>query len=118
MVSNERQLSAENKRRAEMIRKDKVNKTKNHLVTFSYKSFEAKQVILAGDFNNWNLKQHPMKKDCKELQWRGTWEKTLMLPEGKYEYKFLVDGEWVIDPQNTQTTHNNFGTQNSIINLS
>jgi hypothetical protein len=41
-----------------------------------------------------------------------------MLPPGKYEYKFLVDDKWTIDPQNTQTSQNDFGTQNSILNLS
>jgi 1,4-alpha-glucan branching enzyme len=88
-------------------------KTKNSKITFSFKSAGANEVILMGDFNNWNPEKHPMKRNEN-----GTWEKIMTLPLGKYEYKFLVDGEWTIDPQNIQTIHNNFGTLNSIINLS
>jgi len=65
-----------------------------------------------GDFNNWNPKKHSMKSDGK-----GTWNKTLVLSPGKYEYKFLIDGEWREDPQNDQTCTNSFGTKNSIFNL-
>ena len=52
------------------------------------------------------------------MWWNGTWEKTVMLPPGQYEYKFLVDGKWTIDPQNNQTSQNDFGALNSILNLS
>jgi len=40
-----------------------------------------------------------------------------MLPVGTYEYKFLVDGIWRLDPQNNQTCPNCFGTYNNIFNL-
>lgn len=96
-----------------MFKTDMDTKMKNNFVTFSFKSSEARKVILTGDFNNWNPEKHPMKRNEN-----GTWEKIMTLPLGKYEYKFLVDGEWTIDPQNIQTIHNNFGTLNSIINLS
>lgn len=48
-----------------------------------------------GDFNEWNVNTHPMKKNK-----RGVWEKAVMLPPGRYEYKFLVDGQWRNDPKN------------------
>jgi 1,4-alpha-glucan branching enzyme len=101
-----------------MCKIDLVNKMKNNNVTFSFKSTEARKVILIGDFNNWNPQKHPMKKKWNEMWWNGTWEKTVMLPPGQYEYKFLVDGEWTIDPQNIQTSQNDFGALNSILNLS
>ena len=48
----------------------------------------ARVVILMGDFNNWNPKTHPMKEDLT-----GVWKRIVMLPPGRYEYKFLVDGQ-------------------------
>lgn len=86
---------------------------KQKKVMFSLEATEAKDVVLMGDFNNWNPKTHPMKKERN-----GVWNKTVMLSPGKYEYKFLIDGNWVENPQNDQTCLNCFGTQNSIFNLS
>ncbi len=34
----------------------------------------------------------------------GRWVVALDLPEGYYEYAFVADGEWLIDPENSQTT--------------
>jgi 5'-AMP-activated protein kinase regulatory beta subunit len=85
---------------------------KRRRITFSFKVTAANEVVLMGDFNNWNPKKHPMKNDG-----RGTWNKTMVLLPGKYEYKFFVDGEWKKDPRNDQTCSNCFGTQNSVLNL-
>ena len=63
-------------------------KIKRRRVKFSLKSNGAKEVILMGDFNNWNSKKHPMKSDGDDA-----WNKTVMLSYGKHEYKFLIDGE-------------------------
>ena len=89
--------------------KQKMEKQK---VIFSIEAAEAKKVILMGDFNNWDPKTHPMKKDGN-----GVWKKTLMLPPNKYEYKFLIDGDWKEDPRNDQECPNCFGTVNSIFTL-
>ena len=86
--------------------------TKRRRVTFSFEAAAAGEVILMGDFNNWNLKKHAMKNNGN-----GMWNKTMTLAPGRYEYKFFVDGEWKIDPQNYQTCMNCFGTQNSVLNL-
>jgi 1,4-alpha-glucan branching enzyme len=85
---------------------------KRRRVAFSFKTTAADEVILMGDFNNWNSKKHPMKNDGS-----GMWSKTVVLSPGKYEYKFFVDGKWKKDPQNVQTCSNCFGTQNSVLNL-
>ena len=86
---------------------------KRRKVKFSIEAPEAAQVNLMGDFNGWNLKTHPMKNDGN-----GVWARTLMLPAGKYEYKFLIDGHWDVDPANDQTCPNKYGTVNSVIYLS
>jgi 1,4-alpha-glucan branching enzyme len=87
-------------------------KIKRRKITFSLESTDAKEVILMGDFNNWNPKKHPMKKDEN-----GKWTRIVMLLPGKYEYKFLVDGQWKEDPQNTKICANIFGTYNNVFNL-
>ena len=85
---------------------------KRRKITFEFESSDAKKVNLMGDFNNWNPKKHPMKNDGN-----GVWTKAVMLFPGKYEYKFLVDGEWKDDPQNDQKYLNSFGTLNNIFKL-
>lgn len=87
-------------------------KTKRRRTTFSLEAMGAKEVVLMGDFNNWNPQTHPMKNDGN-----GIWNKTVMLPPGTCEYKFLIDGDWKEDPQNYQTCPNDFGTQNNVLNV-
>jgi len=64
--------------------------------TFEYKpeaGVNPLAVDLAGSFNNWSTDATPMSKRAD-----GTWEVTLTLPEGVYQYKFVVDGnKWVSD---------------------
>ncbi len=85
-------------------------KSKKQKVTFILKAADAVQVAVTGDFNNWNVTSHLLKKNKK-----GIWEKSLMLEAGRYEYKFLVDGAWQADPQNSQVCRNNFGTTNNVL---
>jgi 5'-AMP-activated protein kinase regulatory beta subunit len=85
---------------------------KRRRVSFLFESADAREVILVGDFNNWDPQKHTMKHNGD-----GTWNKTVMLAPGRYEYKFFVDGDWKIDPKNSQTCLNSFGTQNSVLNL-
>ena len=75
------------------MEKEKKKKIKKRRVMMALKALGASEVFLMGDFNNWNDKIHPMKRNEK-----GLWVKAVMLPSGRYEYKFLVDGEWWNDP--------------------
>ena len=88
----------------------KEEKIKRRRVTLTLKTPKANEAILMGDFNDWNAKRHPMKKNKD-----GVWEKSVMLPPGRYEYKFLVDGQWWTDPKNEETCHNCFGTENNVM---
>jgi len=72
----------------------------------------AKRVSLAGSFNNWSTKKISAKKDSK-----GNWMVKLNLKPGTYEYKFVVDGSWLNDPNSSRSVSNTFGTQNSIIEI-
>lgn len=92
-------------------KKSSTNKKLKRL-TFSLEAADAGEVLLMGDFNNWSPKKHPMQKDGS-----GIWNKTVMLPNGNYEYKFLVDGQWREDPRNERRCANCFGTFNNVIHL-
>jgi 1,4-alpha-glucan branching enzyme len=85
---------------------------KKRKATFSMHSEDAKEVFLVGNFNDWNPKKHPMHQKKN-----GTWTKTVMVPPGMYEYKFLVDGRWEEDSQNSVACLNCFGTRNSVLDL-
>lgn len=87
-----------------------LEKSKNRRVTFSLTAAAAEEVYLVGDFNGWDEKKHPMKKDKN-----GKWKKDIVIPPGMYEYKYIVDGKWQIDPANRDVVHNRFGTLNNII---
>ncbi len=73
---------------------------------------QAKQVNVAGDFNNWNVKEYPLRKDH-----RGNWNGYVTLKPGRYQYRFYVDGRWVDDPQARETVSNGLGSRNAILEV-
>ena len=82
---------------------------KSKKIRFEIPAPDAKRVVLVGDFNSWDPKGIPMRKDLG-----GLWAIEVSLTSGRYEYKFIVDDQWRIDPSNSQTLTNSFGTQNSV----
>ena len=69
----------------------------------------AKKIIVAGDFNQWNPTSFVMTSSGDE------WVFPVRLSVGKHLYKFIVDGEWIKDPQNKLWEQNEHGTGNSIV---
>ena len=78
-------------------------------VSFALLEPGAKQVFLCGEFNGWASDATPMKRDDA-----GRWETTLALAPGRYEYKFIVDGNWKHDPLAHVNVWNQNGTLNSV----
>ena len=78
-------------------------------VTFTFKAPQAESVLLAGDFTGWQQAPLAMKKNKG-----GVWKKTVALPQGKYEYRLLVDGQWQDDPQCPNREPNQFGGHNCV----
>jgi 1,4-alpha-glucan branching enzyme len=78
-------------------------------INFEFFSPEAKEVFLAGNFNQWSTQANPMKKDRK-----GTWKATLSLEPGRYEYRFFVDDRWENDPSCSNRVANEFGGENCV----
>ncbi len=82
-------------------------------VVFSYKSKKPVQVEVVGDFNGWQRGVHFLRPDGE-----GNYSLELMLPRGRYQYQFVVDGElWQKDPQCKETVDDGFGNQNSLLVL-
>ena len=55
---------------------------------------KARQVTIAGDFNQWDRTSHPMKR-----QPDGAWAIQLQLTHGHHQYVFYVDGHATLDPK-------------------
>ena len=68
----------------------------------------AKKVEVAGSFNDWHPQALKKQKD-------GTFAATATIPPGHYEYKFIVDGQWIVDPDNNAWALNPYGTLNSLL---
>lgn len=78
-------------------------------VEFVLKKPEAREVALAGTFNGWDLHRTLLRRI------NDGWKTTLWLPPGRYEYKFVVDGEWMADPSNPESAPNEFAGINSVL---
>jgi hypothetical protein len=71
------------------------------------------QVFVAGTFNDWN----PMVDQLKDNPGSGHCKATLRLPAGRHEYKFVVNGKWIADPNCSEFVMNEFGTLNSVMEV-
>jgi chromosome partitioning protein len=70
-------------------------------------------VKIVGTFNNWNASEESLMKRKKD----GTWSKTIFLAPGTYQYRFLIDDDWVEDQNNPNQVDNSFGGKNSVIRI-
>ncbi len=82
----------------------------SHAVHFELAAPEARQVFIAGSFNEWRTTDLPMIRLAD-----GKWAKSLTLTPGRYEYRFVVDGAWVPDPAATDTVPNPFSGVNAVV---
>ena len=78
-------------------------------VTFRLKGYvTAKHIAVAGGFNDWSTTAATMKRTGNE------WVVETEAEPGKHLYKFVVDGEWILDPANKQKAWEN-GYENSVV---
>ena len=68
----------------------------------------AQSVAIAGSFNSWQPEQ-------AKTTGNGGWVKELTIGPGRYEYMFVVDGQWMADPNAKEFAPNPFGGQNSVL---
>ena len=97
------------RKKASSLRIPRRPSTKQAIV-FEYFDPSATVVTLVGDFNKWDPKARPLKRDAGRL-----WKVMVRLEPGSYQYKFVVNGErWEEDPLNPHRVLNKHGTYNSI----
>jgi chromosome partitioning protein len=82
-------------------------------LAFSHDELPPDQVLLAGDFNAWI----PDRGVELERNGDGGWTKTIEVPPGRYAYKFIVAGTWSPDPCNPRRATNEWGVQNSLVEV-
>ncbi len=82
-------------------------------VMFAARFEGAKKVLIAGDFNNWSPMSTPMTTNGRP----GVWVTELPLYPGRYRYRFVVDGKWMTDPNNTYVETNQFGELNNVVEV-
>ena len=84
---------------------------KKGMVRFSLKPPPGvRSVSVAGDFNGWS-------PALMRKQKGGQFSAVLSVPPGTHEYKFVADGEWIIDPDNNAWAMNPYGTLNSVAHV-
>jgi 1,4-alpha-glucan branching enzyme len=90
-------------------------------ILFQYHAPSARQVTLAGNFNNWGGTQGGGRYDpgidpMSDPDGDGTWTIVLPLAPGRYQYKFVIDGgvRWEQDPNNPDKAFEG-GIENSLI---
>ncbi len=81
-------------------------------VAFEFHAPKAVRVSVCGDFNRWSPEASPLKQ-----QQDGRWHTTLALKPGRYQYKFVADGQWLHDPQAKENVPNVHGSLNSVIEV-
>ena len=77
-------------------------------ITFLYNNHDAEYIAVCGSFSNWE----PIYLNQGDNGWWGI--TTQPLSPGNYEYKFVVNGEWINDQFNFRVNNEN---NNSLINV-
>jgi len=83
-------------------------------VLFSYYDPVARDVQLAGDFSDWK----PVSNVLIQEEQDRIWKCVVNLNPGRYQYKFVVDGEWKVDPNNEEVVIDDKGVSNSSLRVS
>ena len=89
-----------------------VPTAKNRVCRFELYHAQAATVCIAGSFNDWQPNAAPM-----VALGDGRWVKELTLPPGRYEYRFVVNGEWQDDPNATEVVPNPHGGVNAVLTV-
>lgn len=82
-------------------------------VQFLYVAPEAETVAVAGDFNEWSDQGFHLEDPDGD----GIWTGEAPLSPGLHKYMFVVDGEWVTDPQADRYVDDGFGNRNALIEV-
>jgi glycosidase len=97
---------------AEVTGADSQVKLYPHVFSYHPPDGGRHRVTVVGDFNSWA-------RDATPMLWRndGTYTTSVEMTEGVHLYKFLVDGNWTMDPNSDATLEESdgFGGKNSAV---
>ncbi|MBT3294573.1 MAG: hypothetical protein HN919_00585 [Verrucomicrobia bacterium] len=86
-------------------------KAKRRRVKFQVEADAQSTVSVAGTFNQWDATRHVLKmKD-------GVYALNILLAPGQYQYKFVVNNVWCVDPECPEWAPNEYGSLNSVIDV-
>lgn len=80
--------------------------------SFVYHSTTAKKVSVATSFNNWSAEANPL-----IYNGNGEWKAEIELQPNYYQYKIVVDGNWIPDPENKWKINDGGDNFNSIVKV-
>ena len=92
---------------------EKQQKIQRKQVKFTLMAEPGHRVFVAGTFNGWNPAEYALKSGLRRSRYVGTF----LLPAGRHEYKFIVDGQWQLDSCNPLRVANGVGSFNSVIEV-
>lgn len=92
---------------------EKAPQPSDRLKDFMFKTRTAREIYLVGDFNNWSISPDSRLWQTEE----GLWQKRVFLEPGRYRYKFIIDGQWVVDPSNEHLEANPYGGLDSVLEI-
>ena len=82
-------------------------------VVFNVWAPNAQRVSVIGNFNNWD----PAGKKLTDKKGDGVYSTVISLAPGEYEYKFVINGTWYVDPNCKEWRQNSLGTLNSVLRV-
>ena len=88
-------------------------KPKRRRVEFVTEAEPGSRVSVAGTFNDWDPEAHPLTDRAGD----GCFKRRMLLGPGRYEYKFVINGTWCVDPACPDWTSNDYGSLNSVIEV-
>ncbi len=83
-------------------------------IVVRFRDADAADVRIAGDFNGW-VPDKGVRSVISSDGGIRVWTKVLQLPPGRYQYRYVVDGEWREDPDNPEVESNPLGGRSSIL---
>ena len=101
------------KTREPMPRHKTLGKFIKRKVVFTVKAPVGSTVYLAGSFNGWSENA----KQMTDKNGNGTFSAICYLMPGRYEYKFIINGIWIMDTENPDFVANDKDSMNSVLRV-
>jgi 1,4-alpha-glucan branching enzyme len=90
-----------------------MGRTGRRRVDFRFHAAPGDTVCAAGEFNGWDPQAWPL----ADRKGDGSFTRIAYLPAGRYEYKFVLNGVWCVDPANPEWAPNSLGSLNSVLHV-